>query len=143
MLNIYVGEENIPKDLKFIYDPESITTLLDLNKDIVSRYVVKEIDKGDVIDSGTFKDRFGIKVYAESLSTTSKIILALLQTDFLVNVNELGTGGIYMLNHMTTGNAYISNIFRVEPEEYPIFINGKLIYNVDEFFEFASEVQCE
>lgn len=144
MFNIYIGKNNIPSELKFLYDPESVTLMIDLEHSNMSRDIVKSIDKGEVIGRNVFKDRFGIGMYSEALSTTSKILLLLEQTDLLINANELGDNGLHYLNRMCLGNVYFDNALRnIEPEVYPAAVNGVIVNTISEFYERLSEVQYE
>ncbi len=141
MLNIYIGKNNIPDNLEFVYDPEELSVRIDLDKDIVSRFIVYEIEGGTVVNSNVFKDRFGVGMYAEALSSTSKILLLLTQTDYLINASELGSNGICLLNHMTSGNAYFNSAgYDFNPDEYPVSINGNVADNWGDFFELLAEV---
>lgn len=62
MLSIYIGKENMPNNMKFVYDPESVTSTIDLLYNDVCADIVSHIDKGKVINSTVFKDRFGIGI---------------------------------------------------------------------------------
>lgn len=75
MLNIWVGRNYIPKNLQFIYDPDSINSFIKLdNSDEFVILVLNKIEKATIQDDETFIDRFGRGLFKQYLSTTTKIL---------------------------------------------------------------------
>lgn len=90
MLNIYTRKDSIPSNLSFVQDPEKLLAYLKLTYSEMDREVIRIIEQGEVIDAFYYLDSFRCKCSVDWLSTTSKILLGVEQTDFIVNGVELG-----------------------------------------------------
>lgn len=140
MLNIYIGKDNLPRDKIFVYDPESVTSMIDLNKNDRARDIIQYLELGKVIDSSKFYDRFGIGMYTDAISTTAKILLLIDQTDYIINANELGLNGIKILEDYTDGNVYFNHNGRgLYPNSYPVRVNGSIVNDEYEYLIFGQE----
>ena len=115
-LKFYIGEENIPKDKKFINDVESFFMLqCRLEDNEATRRVMKIIDKAEYMDTARFTDRFGTALYKECLSTGAKIVLAVMQfPDIVFRGSELGDNAYMLLAELKEGNVFFSR--------YPSFL---------------------
>lgn len=90
MLKISLRDEGTK--LRFDVDGEFL--MLTAADTPLNRQLIKEIDKGEYIDSYTFKDRFGRVLGVESLSTGCKAALLVANTDLNVDLQECGTNAV-------------------------------------------------
>lgn len=120
MLNIYTRKDSIPSNLSFVQDPEKLLAYLKLTYSEMDREVIRIIEQGEVIDAFYYLDRFRCKCSVDWLSTTSKILLGVEQTDFIVNGVELGYDGYHFLCLLGHGNIYLPNI----PTHLPNIVDG-------------------
>ncbi len=80
-----------------------------LKKSSMIESFIKEIDNGELIDSVSFKDRFGIKLETEELSTGCKAAIVLDNNpQSIVSLIECGDNAlISILKHCNMGKAII------------------------------------
>jgi hypothetical protein len=96
MLTVYlrgVSETNadvIPEGLDIVTDSESAFTLLDFQATEPNKSLVREIDKGELLDRRFFLDRFGVQLYTEMLSTGCKTALLVNNTNKVIDLLECG-----------------------------------------------------
>lgn len=107
-LKFYVGEENIPKDKRFVNDIESFFMLqCKLENNEATRRVMKIIDKAEYNDTTKFNDRFGVTLYKDYLSTGTKIVLAVMQyPNIIFRGSELGDNAYMLLAELSEGNIF-------------------------------------
>lgn len=112
-LCIYVGKNNLPKNKKFIFDVEAEFFRYGIKDCRLSKEIIKEIDNGKYINESTFLDRFGVSLYTDYLSTSSKALLLLISCkDKVLNFDEVGDNAIkYALTHFNSGNIFISDYY--------------------------------
>jgi hypothetical protein len=133
MLNIIIGKDSKPTE-NYIHDAESLIPLIGIDDNIVSREILKQIERGEYLSKGFFIDRTGCKVSALYLSTGSKALLSINNTDKIINGAELGLNAFEFLIQNVNGNVYFDNVDRFELPEYftlsNISVNGKVCNTV-------------
>ena len=108
IFRLYTDDSCI-RDRNLIYDVEELSALLTLENTIVCKEIIKTIDGAEYVDREVFKDRFGRGLMLTHLSTTTKILLALLQMkDYVINITELGTNGVWFLSKIGSVSMYTS-----------------------------------
>jgi len=72
-----------------------------------TRKVIKEIEEGEFLDSRSFIDKFGYKVYLENISTGSKTLLNIYHNpDKVFFVGEIGANATRLLEDIPSGKIY-------------------------------------
>lgn len=91
MLKIYLDLQDIPDTVKVVQDVEKEFASLVLKCTDKEKKLVRIIEKGELIDSTAFIDRFGYKLYLSELSTGCKAALCVLNsTDKVICLDECG-----------------------------------------------------
>ena len=104
-LNIITNIKKVDKN-RFIDDVEMIDCIIQDNE--YCRKVISEIDQGSYLGYAEFLDRFGYKLYSDSLSTTSKAYLCLDRfSDKIINFIQVGRGSGDLLLMKSQGAIYI------------------------------------
>ncbi len=117
MLNLFVGTENFPKNLEYIYRPSDAFNQIGLRDTQWTRNVLRSIEQAEYQDEETFIDRLGRGLFYENLSTGTKFLLLLEYTpDKLLNPIECGRNVWAYVLHATFGNIYFEN-----PEDYNLY----------------------
>lgn len=128
MLEIYIGKENLPKDLHLIYDVDAAFYLVPFTGTDFQRKVISEIDKGTYRDERTFIDRFGCPLPADYLCSGTKSLLLLDSVkDSIVNFTECGENALVLLSNITDGKLYLESRTTMLPHvgEFPVMCNGE------------------
>ncbi len=145
-LCIYVGRENLPKDRTFIFDVEAAFNsfgTLDLDEEL--KEILHYIEHAEYIDSQTFQDRTGKKLYFSNLSTGAKaLILAKELPESIVNISEAGINVYSILEEMQNASVYLadSNGFDIQVERNDLYLNGKLYDSTQAFNEALEVYNC-
>ena len=108
--------------------------------------VVSGIDRGTYLNSTSFIDRFGYKLYSKFLSTTSKALICLDEfPDRVVNFCEVGNDvGNYILEK-TKGRVYIPEgrikyvLNGYKSTDVDVVIAGKSFKNADDMYWYLEE----
>ena len=109
MLNIYVGKENLPKNIIFVFDVEAAFPLVSVTGDELQRKVLSDVEKGTYLNSKRFVDRFGGQLYYSDMSTGSKAVMAVAAlTDKIINCDECGENALRLMSLIDEGNIYLS-----------------------------------
>lgn len=144
MLNIYVGEDKLPKGKVAVIDNESgfLDTVME-NTEVVRR-ILNNVEHAEYCDESSFIDRFGYKLYSDFLSTSTKTLLNInYQTDKVFYGGEMGTSALIELLRLKEGNVYFDVDFEdfIQPEEGTqcVYVNGILCRNVLEMEEAVYE----
>lgn len=88
-LRLYLDE--VPEKQILVNDVEKQFATLELHCTDKEKEIVKKIEQGDLIDSFSFMDRFGFKLYTSELSTGCKAALCVLNSnDKVINLIECG-----------------------------------------------------
>lgn len=127
MLNIYIGEQNIPKDLKFIFDVDKFCFGGKLRVgDAVTDSILSDIEQARVLSEYVFEDRFGYGLYVNNLSTGTKAILsAYYYPDYLINLSEAGANVVDLLPTLDSANVYFNGShIEFSDMNKPISLNG-------------------
>lgn len=145
MLNIYIGKEQIPKDKILIYDIEDYFGTVRIKDDLNNREIIEKIELGHYIDEETFKDKFGRNLFADCLSTSSKILICQNQEPdkYIFNASELGVNA-HPLALKNSGNLYWGQINELPctvgvPKDTEIYLNGEKCNCLDEFLTKLEE----
>ncbi len=102
--------------------------------------MIRAIDGGELIDSGVFKDRFGVALYLSELSTGCKAaICAVLLPEKIIDLQECGLNARdAIFNYCEDGKVLLHDfgvtIVDAHTRRSPIFYAGKL-FTIDEFNE--------
>ena len=146
MLNIYIGKEYIPEDKILIYDVEDYFGTVRIKDNLTNREIIKKIELGIYIDEETFEDKFGRTLFADCLSTSSKILICQNQEPdkYIFNASELGVNA-HPLALKNKGNLYLGQVNELPctmgvPEEVKICVNGEICGCLDEFLEKLEEL---
>lgn len=131
-LCVYVGKNNLPKDKEFVFDVEAEFFRYGIKDCILSKEIMKVIDEGEYVNKSIFLDRFGVSLYTDCLSTSSKALLLLISCkDKVLNFDEVGNNAIkYALEHFNEGNIYISDYYgNIDESDYiDLFMNDENHY---------------
>ncbi len=116
MINFYIGEENLPKDKRYIRDPENTILMVKLCGTEFQKRVLAEIENGQYKNSLQWIDRFGSSLYYTDLSTGSKTLFALEGfPEFVIDCDECGENALKMISLLDNCNVYLSHkMFRLD-----------------------------
>lgn len=130
MLNIYIGKEYIPEDKILIYDVEDYFGTVRIKDNLTNREIIKKIELGNYVDEETFEDKFGRSLFADCLSTSSKILICQNQEPdkYIFNASELGVNA-HPLALQNNGNLFWKQMNNLPctvgvPEDIKICMNG-------------------
>ena len=129
MLNIYVRDkmEDIPSDLIFASNIEVEFGKFILQGTNLDKILMKEIEQADYLDRISFIDRFGYKLYLESLSTGCKAALCTANMpNKLINYAECGRNVLNTVIHLCSEGNILVNETALIFEDYDNAINVKL-----------------
>lgn len=135
MLEFYIGKENLPKDIPFIYDVESAFPFVIIRGSDFQKRVISEIDNGSYNNNKTFIDRFGLPLRYDCLSTGSKAILLLdSKKDAIINMTECGDNVLGLLEYIEDGKLFFSDRSFEIPfnKDYGVVCNGKRLKGVSQ-----------
>lgn len=128
MVNIYMHKEKIPETKIFIGDPEEAFLNVEMNGSEFQRTILREIEKGEYIDSMRFRDRFGNMLYYTDISTSSKILL---EADSLngcvINATEMGLNATKYIWLLKDASLYFngrSSSFLADVETIEVLVDG-------------------
>ena len=143
-LHIYKGRENLPKDMEYIYDIDAFFVGVKLPDCEFVRKVLREIEKAEYVDEVTYKDRVGRYLYNSTLSSGSKILLAMyLYPSIIFNGIEMGGNcWDYMLSctksHVDI--TYVEVEFGLDLKE-PVTLNGESFMSTYRLNEAISDME--
>lgn len=126
-INIYVGKENLPENIKFVHDVDAFFVGMPLQKTPFTSKVLQEVEQSSFCDAQHFKDRFGHMLPVSCLSTSSKIILAVARYhDVVINCSEVGRNAIDLLLEVPDASLYFkSGFYTFRQCGYcDVFVNG-------------------
>lgn len=104
------------------------------------QHMIQAIDEGQMVDTATFKDRFGVTLYLSELSTGCKAaICAVLLPDEIIDLQECGLNARdAIFNYCEEGKILLHDfgvtIVDAHARQSPISYAGKL-FTIDEFNE--------
>lgn len=93
MLNLYIKPDNrvISSEKEVVADVEKEFKQLKLQGTDVEKMLIEKIEKGTYLDSISFIDRFGYKLYLDNLSTGCKAALCVVnRLDKIIDLAECG-----------------------------------------------------
>lgn len=128
MLHIYIGKENLPKDMFLIIDADAAFGLVDMSGTDFQKRVIRGIDGGSYGDQSTFVDRFGRSLYYTHMSTGAKALCLLESTrDKIVNFSECGENALRLLSYLDEGHIYLDGRESALPwdVDYAVVCNGR------------------
>lgn len=102
---------------------------------------MSEIDKGSVQSNTTFLDRLGRGLYAEYLSTSSKVLLLAHQTDIVVRADDMGRNAIifFLYNEINGAIHFTFMPDMPTPTKYPVLVNDIICNNYVDFLNVTEE----
>ena len=125
MLYIYFSEDEIPKEYKLIRDVEIETSNIKLNGNEEEKKLLKSIDQAEYIAQEIVKDRFGLPLRVNYLSTGCKAGLCVLKNkdkNKVTDTIECGLNAIWaIVNFCKNGKVLLRN-FDIGIADYT---NGK------------------
>lgn len=133
-VNIYLGQENLPKDKKFVFDVESAIYLVNVEGTAFQRKVLMEIEQGSYGDSRRWVDRFGSTLYYSDMSTGAKILFELDALDMVINCVEIGNNALGLIQYIEDCHVYLDSNDIIVPYnlcDIKIKVNGISFDNND------------
>ena len=131
MLNILLGVSNKPKD-NYIHDAEKFIYKVGILDNEISRVILEEIEEAEYLNASDYIDRYGYKLPITLLSTGSKILLEVANSNYIINGLELGQNAFDLLIECVDGSIYFDEVDRFElPDNFDlsrISVNG-VVYN--------------
>lgn len=141
-LHIYKGKENLPNDMEYVYDINAFFFGVKLPDCEFVRRVLKEIDEAEYETETTYKDRTGKYLYNDTLSSGSKILLAMyLYPEIVFNGIEAGANCwdlMLLCSNSHVDLSYTDVSFCVEITE-PVEVNNEVFndtYSLNESLGF-------
>jgi hypothetical protein len=129
MLNIILGKENKPTG-NYVHDANKFFPVVGIPDNEASRVILSNVEKAEYLSTDSFIDRYGYKVYMLGLSTGSKILLEIENSDKVINGVELGQNAFEVMIQSISGNVYFDNVDRFDLPDYfelgNISVNGKV-----------------
>lgn len=140
-VQIYTGLEYVPSNKKVVIDIESFFNRVRLRDDELTREILSAVENAEFLDNETFKDRFGRRLFINSLSTGAKGLLCVYYyPDYVFDIRELGVNCRSILSVFPTGSILVNNPnFRMSDyngNKLGCYINNK-------FFSSFSEANLE
>lgn len=129
MINIYTGETNLPKDKRFIQDPERCFPSVIITGTRVQREVIQLVDRGKFQDGKYFEDRFGSLMPVDFLCTSTKAIISLEAfPDYVINCTECSDNALRVISLIKDCNVFFRSDIYCLPfiQDVPVMYNGKL-----------------
>lgn len=109
-LNVFIGKDKFPSDMKYAFNVDSYFVTVELVNDEFTNIVLNRLEQAEYVNGRVFKDRFGGGLYTQHLSTGSKVLLLThYRPNLLVNGAELGINGWQFLTLLNNGNIYFRN----------------------------------
>lgn len=127
MINVYIGEQNLPKDRKFIFDPLPLLSLAKVPDTSFVRKVISDIDRGEYYDDRFFTSRFGGQLWYKDLSAGSSTLLVMyLYPDYVINGIELGTNALAYISLLEECSVYFFQYSKAVEfiRDVPVCVNG-------------------
>lgn len=92
MLTIYIqGVDKLPENLEVVWDVEKEFNFIDLKETSETRKIIETIEKGKWLDTESYIDRFGFKLWMDNMSTGCKAGLVAASTpNKIINLRECG-----------------------------------------------------
>lgn len=144
-LIVYTKKSQFSKE-DFILDVNSSFRDCSFSGTDFCKRVISGIDKGTYLDSKSFIDRLGYKLYSKFLSTTSKALICLDEfPEKVVNFCEAGNDVGSFILEKTEGRIYIPKgrvkyVLNGYMGTYvDVVIDGKLFKNADDMYWFLEE----
>ena len=98
MLNIFIGDKDIPNKELIIKDIEAFTPIIMLTDCAFVKSVIEDIEEGKYFDTRLFTDRTGGNLFGCNMSTTSKLLVSIYNHPELIFLcDELGENGLSFL----------------------------------------------
>lgn len=146
MLNLYIGEENVPKGMKIvkINDPYFIIKVGKIRDTAINRKLIEVVEKGKYYNEKYFIGRFSDGIIDCSfLSTGAKTILNMLEfRDKCFDTIECGNNVIqFLFDYVNEGNVLLhtGNIGFIKGEK-ECMLNNIIIRNDAEFGRVYDEI---
>ena len=109
-IRIYTKLECVPSGKRVITDIESFFNRVRLRDDELTREILSTVENAEFLDCETFKDRFGRRLFINSLSTGAKGLLCIYYyPEYVFDIRELGVNCRSILSLFPTGNILVNN----------------------------------
>lgn len=134
MLKLYLDE--VPEGLQVENDVEKMFRTFKLKCTEKEKEAVRVIEQGELIDAYTFRDRFGVRLYTNQLSTGCKAALCVLNAgDTVVNLMECGLNARDFIMTLDTG-AVVDviddvTICNIDGDNANVLLNGYVFTSLD------------
>ena len=140
MLEIFTSKDLIDKD-KFILDCNSYFYKVGIQDTDECKNIISVIDGASYLSRDRVLDRFGIAIYSDCISTSSKILICMSCEDKVFNGVELGDNAIeYMLSSCNGKVLLEPRGFYSVNFDYAnlsnIIVDGKAIHSIDELEDY-------
>lgn len=116
MVTLYVygrikkAEDVVPPNMEIVKDVEVEFGINGFKMSQAAKDIVKYVDEGELQNTQYFKDRFGISLYTDCLSTGSKAGLLVSSSDKVIDLTECGLNAIAaIILYCKSGYAVLQN----------------------------------
>lgn len=107
-LTIYSDFDEVKNKSNFVYDVCPLFDLYGPQDTPFARKVIKEVEMGEYLSDSLYKTRFGVCLYTDFLSVSSKaLILAEREPNKIINFMEVGCDCTELVIDLTKGGIYI------------------------------------
>ena len=123
-----------------IVDIDAAFSKLEIPVDESVKNIIKAVEQGNMIDTATFVDRFGVKLYLSELSTGCKAAICVaLKPDKIIDLQECGLNARdAVFNYCENGKILLHDfgvtVVDMHTRKSPIAYAGKL-FTLDSFNE--------
>lgn len=139
MLHLYIGKENLPKDMPYIDDPDAVFLTVKITGNEFQRRVLSEVEHGEYCDSRRFTDRFGGQLYYDNLSSGTKALFVVeYYNDRVINCIDCGENALAYITCLKNGNVYLPSRTIEIPviDLNPVYCYGKEWKDMNELNSF-------
>lgn len=142
---LYLFLDNVPDFAMVANDVEKEFSSLKIPCNAETIAAVKMIDNGELIDSNTFVDRFGYRLYSSELSTGCKAAICVLISEKIINIAECGLNARdYIITKclhgsvvMNTNSATISSNY-CRDQQINVCVDNKIFTNLNDLNDYIS-----
>lgn len=128
MLNIILDKNSITEDM-YIHDVDRYFPYVGIKDNKISRTIIEKLEGGKYLSENSYIDRYGFKINMLDLSTGSKTLILVANTNRVINGCEIGQNAFELLIQSIDGSIYLDDIDRFELPEYfnlsEVLVDGK------------------
>lgn len=123
VLKLFIGA--IPEGYNYVNDVEAYFISMRLRSDEYTTRVLHEIEHADFINESTIRDRTGMLLSYDRISTGVKCLLLLhYEPDLVINCSEMGANAF---KYLFEGCAYFNSPTVDLPDEITVMYNGEIM----------------